>query len=136
MHRVRRHSITAMFCCQLVYNMQRNWGVPLFYPVSVVYGPPVVVYTSPAVVYTPPPVVQAPPPAVSGTLQIVVAPMLTDTDLDGRYIGRAQEFPNGYVQPALSSGSHRVELRFGTTAHTHTVRVGAGASVVVRDRLS
>jgi hypothetical protein len=89
-----------------------------------------------AVVYTPPPVVQWPPPATSGTLQIVVAPLLADIYLDGRYIGRAQGFPHGYVQFAVSPGSHTLELRFGATAHTHTVSVGAGAKVVVRDRLS
>jgi len=56
--------------------------------------------------------------------------------VDERYIGRAQEFPNGYVQLAVSPGSYKVELRFGAIAHTHTVSVGAGATVVVSDRLS
>jgi hypothetical protein len=113
-----------------------GFGFPFFYPAPVVYGPPAVVYTSPAVVYTPPPVVQAPPPAASGTLRIVVAPLLADIYLDGRYIGRAQEFPDGQVQLAVSPGSHTVELRLGATAHVHTVSVGAGATVVVSDRLS
>jgi hypothetical protein len=110
-------------------------GVPFFYPAPVVYGPPAVVYPAPAVVYAPPPVVQAPPAVASGTLQIVVAPIRADIYLDGRYIGRAQDFPNGYAQLAVSPGSHRVELRFGAAAHTHTVSVGAGTTVVVRDRL-
>ena len=111
-------------------------GVPFFYPAPVVYGPPAVVYAAPAVVYTPPPVAQAPPLAASGTLQIVVAPVRADVYLDGRYLGRAQDYPNGYAQLAVSPGSHTVELRFGATSHTHTVSVGAGATVVVRDRLS
>jgi hypothetical protein len=46
--------------------------------------------------------------------------------LDSRDIGRAQEFPNGYGQFAVSPGSYTVELRFGATAHTHTMSVGAG----------
>ena len=60
-----------------------------------------------------------------------MAPFLADMYLDGRYIGRAQEFPNGYVQLAVSPGSHTVGLRFGALAHTHTVSIGAGATVVV-----
>jgi hypothetical protein len=37
---------------------------------------------------------------------------------------------------AVSPGSHRVGLRFDITTHTHTVSVAAGATVVVKDRLS
>jgi hypothetical protein len=128
------HRFHYGFASRVSFNI--GVGVPLFYPAPVVYGPPAVVYPAPAVVYAPPPVVQAPPPAASGTLQVVVAPVRADIYLDGRYIGRAQDFPNGAAQLAVSPGSHTVELRFGATAHTHTVSVGAGTTVVVRDRLS
>ena len=33
-------------------------------------------------------------------------------------------------------GSHRVELRFDTMTHTHTISVAAGATVVVKAHLS
>ena len=38
-----------------------------------------------------------------------MAPFLADMYLDGRYIRRTQEFPNGYVQLAVSPSSHTVE---------------------------
>ena len=138
-HRVFFHGHHRVFASRLSFHI--GLGIPLFYPPlfyppPVVYAPPAVVYTSPPVVYTSPPIVQTPPPAAAATLQIVVAPLQADIYLDGRYIGRAQEFPNGLVQLTVSPGSHTVELRFGTTAHTHTVSVGAGSTVVVNDRLS
>ena len=93
----------------------------MYYYPPVVYAPPPVVYPSPPVVYSSPPVVQTPPTAAA-TLQILVAPLQADIYLDGRYIGRAEEFPNGRVQLTVTPGSHTVELRFGTTAHTHTLQ--------------
>lgn len=108
---------------------------PVYYYPPVVYAPPAVVYSAPSVVYSSPPVVQTPPTAAA-LLQILVAPLQADIYLDGRYIGRAEEFPDGRVQLSVTPGSHTVELRFGTTAHTHTVNIGAGSTVVVSDSLS
>ena len=136
-HRSFFHGHHRAFASRVSFHL--GFGIPIFYPLyppPVVYASPAVVYTSPPVVYTSPPVVQTPSPAAAATLQIVVAPLLADIYLDGRYLGRAQEFPNGLVQLAVSPGSHTVELRFGVTAHTHTVSVGAGSTVVVNDRLS
>jgi hypothetical protein len=109
-------------------------GIPV---VPYVYRPyyPVVVreyvpyYPSPSVVYTPP------RPVETGQLQIVVAPLQAEMYLDGRYIGRAEEFRDGRVDLPVTSGNHGVELRFGTTSHTHIVYVQAGSTVVVSDRL-
>jgi len=42
----------------------------------------------------------------------------------------------GKANSGVSGREQVVELRFGATAHTHTVGVGAGATVVVSDRLS
>ncbi|MGE3541044.1 MAG: hypothetical protein AB7N91_26860 [Candidatus Tectimicrobiota bacterium] len=104
---------------------------PLFYP-PVVYAPPVLVYPAPPVLYEAP--VVAPP--ATATLQILVAPLQVDIYLDGRYLGRAEEFRDGHVHLSVSPGRHTVELRFGTLVHTHTVTVGAGAVTVVNDRFS
>lgn len=109
---------------------------PVLYPPSVIYASPAVVYASPPVVYNTPTVIQSTyPPTAAATLQILVAPLQADIYLDGRYLGRAEEFRDGQVQLNVSPGSHTVELRFGTVTHTHTVNVGAGATVVVNDRL-
>jgi len=118
------------------YGRPYVYAAPTYYPPTVVYTAPPVLYTAPPVVYTAPSVVQTPPPAAAATLQILVTPLQADIYLDGRYIGRAQEFPDGRVQLSVSPGSHTIELRLGTTAHTHTVSVGAGATVVISDRLS
>lgn len=104
-----------------------------YYP-HVVYAPPAVVYTPPAVVYSSPPAVQT--PASTALLQILVTPLQADIYFDGRYIGRAEEFPNGRVQLSVTPGTHTVELRYGTAARIHTVHVGAGSTVVVSDSLS
>ena len=109
---------------------------PGWYP-PVLYPSPSVVYPAPPIIYSSPVVVQPiPPPAATATLQILVAPLLADIYLNGRYIGRAAEFRDGLVQLNVSPGSHTVELRFGTVTQTHTVTVGAGTTAVVNDRLS
>lgn len=108
---------------------------PVLYPPVVVYAPPVV-YTARQVVYSAPPVVQSPPQHATATLRILVAPLLADMYLDGQYIGRAQEFPDGQVQLVVSAGNYTVELRVGTIAHTHTFYVSPGATMVVNDRLT
>ena len=107
--------------------------------VFIPFPPVVVVEPSPPVVYVPGQrtVVVAPVPStVTATLQIFVAPLQAEIYLDGRYIGRAEEFRDGWVQLAVSPGTHTVELRFGMITHTHGVNVEPGATAVVNDRLS
>jgi hypothetical protein len=105
-----------------------------FPPLVVVEPPP------PPVVYVPPPpprVVYAPaPPVATATLQILVAPLQAEIYLDGRYIGRAEDFRDGRVQLSVSPGSHTVELRFGTASRTHTITIEPGSTALVSDRLS
>jgi hypothetical protein len=107
--------------------------------VFVPFPPVVVVAPSPPVVYAPGQrtVVVAPVPStVTATLQIFVAPLQAEIYLDGRYIGRAEEFRDGWVQLAVSPGAHTVELRFGAITHTHGISVEPGTTAVVNDRLS
>ncbi|HEY7492992.1 MAG TPA: hypothetical protein VIH59_18005, partial [Candidatus Tectomicrobia bacterium] len=68
------------------------------------FPPVVVVEPSPSVVYAPGQrtVVVAPVPStVTATLQIFVAPLQAEIYLNGRYIGRAEEFRDGWVQLAV-----------------------------------
>jgi hypothetical protein len=107
--------------------------------VFIPFPPAVVVEPSPPVVYVPGQrtVVVAPVPStVTATLRIFVAPLQTEIYLDGRYIGRAEEFRDGWVQLAVSPGTHTVELRFGTVTHTHGINMEPGTTAVVNDRLS
>ena len=61
-------------------------------------------------------------------MQIVTAPLQAEMYLNGRYMGRAEEFRDGVAQFSISPGQHVVELRYGTISHTHTM--------VVQDRLT
>ncbi|MBM3225353.1 MAG: hypothetical protein FJZ47_16335 [Candidatus Tectomicrobia bacterium] len=109
---------------------------PWFYAPAVVYAPPPVVYAAPPAVYVAPPVVTSQAPVSTATVQVRVTPLLADVYLDGRYVGRAQDFPEGRVQLSVTAGSHTIELRLGTISHVHTVTANPGATVVVNDRLS
>jgi hypothetical protein len=101
-------------------------------PVAVYPAPPPPVYAPP-----PPPVVYAPTrPVGTAILQIVVAPLQAEIYLNGRYIGRAEEYRDAVVQLSISPGQHVVELRYGTISHTHTIQAEAGTTSVVQDRLS
>jgi len=106
--------------------------------VFIPFPPVVVIEPSPSVVYAPGQrtVVVAPvPSAVTATLRIFVAPLQAEIYLDSRYIGRAEEFRDGWVQLTVSPGTHTVELRFGTVTHTHGINIAPGTTAVVNDRL-
>jgi hypothetical protein len=51
----------------------------------------------------------------------------------GQY--KAMRLEAGKANSGVSGRAQAVEVRIGTPAHTHTVSVGAGATMVVRDRL-
>ena len=104
-----------------------------YYPAAVVvdpyYPPPVVAY-GPAPVYAPPP-----PASAVGTVEVTVAPLQAAVYLDGRYLGRPEDFRDGLMALSVSPGTHTVELQYGEVTHTHTIQVHAGARVAVNDRL-
>ena len=80
--------------------IHRHPGVFFHGPVFFPFPPVVVVGPPPPVVYAPPPlpiIVVPAPPAAAATLQILVAPLQAEIYLDGRYIGRAEEFRDGRV---------------------------------------
>lgn len=118
-------------------------GVHFVVPPPVVFAPPVVVRPVPGVVvvgpppvaYDPAPAYPPPPPAQAGHLEVTVSPLQAAVYLDGRYIGRAEDFRDGRVTLPVSPGTHTVELQYGVSSHTHTVQVHAGATVAVDDRL-
>jgi len=63
------------------------------------------------------------------------APLQAAVYLDGRYIGRPEDFRDGRIALSVAPGTHTVELQYGAATHTHTVQVQAGARVVLNDRL-
>jgi hypothetical protein len=72
--RVRRYIVMAMFCCQIVYNMQGNMRP---FRARCIRPAGSHLYSTGGRIHATP-VVQAPPPAASGTLQVVVAPLLAE----------------------------------------------------------
>jgi hypothetical protein len=112
------------------------WRSPVV-PLGVVPPPLLVVPPPPPPVafYTAPPAYVPGHPARTGLLQLKVLPLTVEIYLDGRFLGRAQDFQNGRLDLPVSRGKHLVEIRLGTNAHSHWIRIRPGSTMVIEDEL-